>query len=344
MNSSAVTPKMDLVIAKQYELSLQFIQVKPMPQISKGLPSNEAKRLAREALMEKSFYRLRKTKVNPFPYDFILKPKNLCDNHAFIVILIHSYHDHEERRQAIRETWGSIAKGSLWPQRNIDVSVRMAYVFGRHLNDSLNNVLRDEAKVNNDIIQGNFMESYTNLTLKSILGLRFFSQYCGEARYYLKADDDVFVNLPFWVEILQHTPMHRSVMGAFHHQEIDKSKTRRVSRKDYPFERYTPYEMGLGYVIDGGLVHELISASEYVPSIPVEDVYVTGILGRILNVTHVVLKGAPFWHYFPPKSCEISANLTLVAHKVDPENMHRIWSDLINNVAPCPEMNADICL
>lgn len=345
-NSSMISfvgaSRMVLPGTKYHALTQQSIQVTPILQIPEDLPPQEAKQLAREAFIERSFYQLRETKVNPFLHDFVIAPNNFCFNDTFLVILIHSYHNHEERRQAIRETWGSVSKGSKWPRRDLNVSVRIAYVLGRHFNDSLNNRLRSEAEVHNDIIQGSFIDSYSNLTLKSVLGLRYFSRYCAEAKYYLKTDDDVFINIPFWVEILQHTPMYRSIMGVFHsHSKVFRSGRWGVSHKDYPFEYYTPYEMGLAYVIDGGLVGELVNASEYVPPIPIEDAYVTGILGRILNVTHVVLKGPHLWQYNSPKSCEISGNITLVGHELAPVKIHGIWKDLIDGVGPCPEMDSE---
>jgi len=44
-------------------------------------------------------------------------------------------------------------------------------------------------------VQGNFIDSYKNLTLKAVLGLRWMSQYCSQAPFAIKTDDDTFLNI-----------------------------------------------------------------------------------------------------------------------------------------------------
>jgi len=46
-----------------------------------------------------------------------------------------------------------------------------------------------------DLVQGNFFDSYKNLTLKAVLGLRWVSQYCRNAPFAIKVDDDTFLNI-----------------------------------------------------------------------------------------------------------------------------------------------------
>lgn len=45
-----------------------------------------------------------------------------------------------------------------------------------------------------DIIQENFIDTYHNLTIKSVLMLRWFVQNCRQAKYLFKTDDDMFVD------------------------------------------------------------------------------------------------------------------------------------------------------
>lgn len=54
-----------------------------------------------------------------------------------------------------------------------------------------------------DIIQERFVDSYNNLTLKSVIMLKLVSSFCtNTSKYLLKIDDDMFVNLPLIVEML----------------------------------------------------------------------------------------------------------------------------------------------
>ncbi|NXR67146.1 B3G5B glucosaminyltransferase, partial [Rhadina sibilatrix] len=53
-----------------------------------------------------------------------------------------------------------------------------------------------ESRQHGDILQGDFGDTYANLTLKTLLLLRWARACCGGAPFLLKADDDVFVNVP----------------------------------------------------------------------------------------------------------------------------------------------------
>jgi len=54
-----------------------------------------------------------------------------------------------------------------------------------------------------DLVQGNFVDSYKNLTLKAVMGLRWMSQYCSEAPFAIKTDDDTFLNIFEMVRLMQ---------------------------------------------------------------------------------------------------------------------------------------------
>ncbi|NXX72580.1 B3GT4 galactosyltransferase, partial [Spizella passerina] len=53
-----------------------------------------------------------------------------------------------------------------------------------------------ESRQHGDILQGDFADSYANLTRKTLLLLRWARACCAAAPFLLKADDDVFVNVP----------------------------------------------------------------------------------------------------------------------------------------------------
>merc|ERR1712106_1093846 len=46
-----------------------------------------------------------------------------------------------------------------------------------------------------DIVQGNFHDSYRNLTYKNIFGLLWVSNFCSQAEFVVKTDDDMYVDL-----------------------------------------------------------------------------------------------------------------------------------------------------
>ena len=80
-------------------------------------------------------------------------------------------------------------------------------------NSSVMMSLRKEAAVHNDIVLCGFQDSYYNMTIKSIMGLRYVTEECPHARYILKADDDVIVNWPYLLTVLNAQPKVRLLLG-----------------------------------------------------------------------------------------------------------------------------------
>ena len=55
-----------------------------------------------------------------------------------------------------------------------------------------------EQNIFRDILQDDFMDSYNNLTLKSIFTLKFFSDLGNQNLLLFKTDDDSFVHIGKW--------------------------------------------------------------------------------------------------------------------------------------------------
>lgn len=67
----------------------------------------------------------------------------------------------------------------------------------------MQNYLADESFVNNDIIQEQFLDTYNNLTLKSVMLLKWITSNCNKLVYTMKTDDDMYVNVPALVKNLK---------------------------------------------------------------------------------------------------------------------------------------------
>ncbi|CAK9293524.1 unnamed protein product [Gordionus sp. m RMFG-2023] len=55
--------------------------------------------------------------------------------------------------------------------------------------------LKIEARKYRDIVQGNFLDSYQNLTYKMIMGFKWIVSRCPKADYILKMDDDIYIDI-----------------------------------------------------------------------------------------------------------------------------------------------------
>ena len=52
-----------------------------------------------------------------------------------------------------------------------------------------------EFKLEADIVQGDFIDSYHNLTYKNVMGLLWATEYCSGAGVIVKTDDDMWLDL-----------------------------------------------------------------------------------------------------------------------------------------------------
>jgi len=130
---------------------------------------------------ERMYYRKRTTKVNTYNHRVLLVPTRLCDTSTVMVILVHSGTRNIAQRDAIRETWGDAVLTGRWPNEQRSEScagLRLSFVLGLSSDEAVNRAVREEYAHHNDIVQGDFIDHYHNMTLKSLLDLKVVDERC----------------------------------------------------------------------------------------------------------------------------------------------------------------------
>ena len=124
----------------------------------------------------------------------ILSPANVCTSSSpplHLLVVVCSAVNNYESRQGIRKSW---AKDQF-----ILKDVRVVFLLGKLTNNSADSKLKYESDTFGDILQEEFIDSYANLTVKSLMLLKWFQQNCdgehAKVEYVLKTDDDMYVNL-----------------------------------------------------------------------------------------------------------------------------------------------------
>lgn len=289
-------------------------------------------------LDQRSYFSRRIHKVNVFDHKVVKSAAEACNKDTYMVVLVHSLHSYRDRRDAIRSTWGEAARNGTWPLHGSlagPINVRVVFIFGQHTDARLEASLEQESQISGDIVQGDFIESYTNMTLKSLLGLKWVLEFCPSVRYLFKCDDDMFVNVAAILNLLRTSPMTWSIMGPLNRgSKVYRRGKWGLTKKQYPFYYYPPYESGSGYAISADLIHPLLETSDYVPWIFIDDVYITGILGKILGVGHVTQSGFAYWTSKSPSACEIANSTVLTGTRVSPKLQLEIWKELVAGI-PC---------
>ncbi|NXQ31487.1 B3GT2 galactosyltransferase, partial [Alaudala cheleensis] len=77
----------------------------------------------------------------------------------------------------------------------------------------LSPVLQEEDEAHGDLLQQDFLDTYNNLTLKTLMGLEWVTRFCPNATYVMKADSDVFLNLEFLARRLLVPPRSGFITG-----------------------------------------------------------------------------------------------------------------------------------
>lgn len=205
-----------------------------------------------------------------------------------IIIVVHSKVTNFKKRELIRGTWGN---------RHFLNAYRMKLVFflGKPFYDDIQILVNKEASENSDIVQGSFFDSYTNITHKAVLWLRWVSEYCPMVRYILKIDDDVFVN----VFALYHTfiPTDRNASNKiwcetkpFGTQPITRAKGAkwRVANHELEGHVYYPLQFCRGYfvILSRDSIRLLYEAAKVTPFFWMDDYYVFGILANTTGTLH----------------------------------------------------------
>ena len=139
--------------------------------------------------------------IQPDNVTTLISPSICEGRQPFLMVVVCSAVQNSEARKAIRDTWASSA--SKESNKNHEVPAKEVFVvflLGDPDNASLQLNIEEESRKFGDIVQEGFIDSYNNLTVKSVMLLKWVTQRCNSAFYIMKTDDDTMVNL----QSLQH--------------------------------------------------------------------------------------------------------------------------------------------
>lgn len=275
--------------------------------------------LNRSAFGEK--YTLNETRSNIYDFPYIINGSGVCQKikNPFLVIMILSVHTHIDTRTAIRNTWGRASNPGVWPRHGpLKQKVSLVFLFGSTKNHLANKIVAEESKMYGDIVQADFVDSYFNLTYKTVMGLRWVAEHCPGAKYILKADEDVFVHvLNLIMFLLKQKPNQRVVYGhTLYNSDVFREGRWGVSMRAYPLPVYPTYTCGNTYVISGALAADMYYTAGLLPYLNIEDVFVTGVLRIFVKADVMDVIGFTHWFEKKPLPCEFINQIRISATKV----------------------------
>ena len=223
---------------------------------------------------------------------------NICQEDSFLLIAIISSPENVHYRNKIRQSWHHVYKDSseqytthskpYWnTSQGLHDHFRVNHVFaiGQTNSEVSKKWICKEMNTYGDILLGNFSDTYHNLTTKSIMLFQWFTKYCSNARFLIKVDDNIHVNLPLLLGILNNVTHVTSdfIMGHVkiraNLKPIRKEKFAKwyMPESMYPEESYPRYVDGPAYAMPNHTALKLLPACISQPPVHFEDLFITGI-------------------------------------------------------------------
>ncbi|XP_072919612.1 beta-1,3-galactosyltransferase 2-like [Hemitrygon akajei] len=277
-------------------------------------------------------YSEKRTGYNPHHhYKYIINEPNKCEGQSpFLIVLIATEPNQIEARHAIRQTWGNESNvPGLRMIRLFLLGLRMA-------GGTFQQALYEESRQFHDIIQQDFLDTYYNLTIKTLMGMNWVATYCPHAWYIMKTDSDMFVNTEYLMNKLLkplHPPRHNYFTGYLmrgYSPNRNKDSKWYMPPELYPSERYPVFCSGTGYVFSGDLAEKIFKVSLSIRRLHLEDVYV-GICLAKLRIDPVPPPNEFLFNHWRVSysSCKYSHLIT--SHQFQPNELIKYWNHLQQN-------------
>ena len=221
---------------------------------------------------------------------YIIQNSDICQKAKLIkfLVVVHSSTTNFEQRLSTRNTWANVKIQEAF-------SMRIVFLLGKPVTHSTQEDILRENDCFGDIVQGDFMDSYHNLTHKAVLGLRWITENCRQAKFIVKVDDDVFVNIFKIVGQLtsEYDITSRTIFGEMRIRDaIHRKGQWKVEEKEFANMKYWPFQFCVGYfvMVTSELIPELYEQAKTTPFLWLDDVYVYGLLASKLdNIRHTNL-------------------------------------------------------
>ncbi|CAN0338615.1 beta-1,3-galactosyltransferase 2 [Lampetra fluviatilis] len=274
-------------------------------------------------------------------FAYILNEPNKCmPSHPFLVLLISSVPAQLDARQAIRETWGN---ESLVP----GIVIKRLFLLGAAPAEAgslhVQSLLEEESRRHGDLLQQNFVDTYYNLTLKTMMGLHWVSEHCSDVAYVMKTDSDMFVNVEFLVSTVLKPELHQPSLPDYFTGYLMRgySPNRNPESKwympveVYPGERYPTFCSGTGYVLSGTLAARVYRVSLTIRRLHLEDVYVGLCLAK-LRVTPTAPPSEFLFNHWRVSYSACKYSHLVTSHQFSPAELRRYWGHLQQHrSSPC---------
>ncbi|XP_076045723.1 beta-1,3-galactosyltransferase 5-like [Oratosquilla oratoria] len=207
---------------------------------------------------------------------YLIDQVNFCQDVPLKVVnVIPIKSDDFKNRRAIRRRWGRsdiILKTGLRP----------LFLLGLPSSNETQRSIEAESRLHRDLIQLDFVDTYLNLSLKTMSALHWKHTHCPSVPWLLKSDSDVILNV-FKLPVQLTEVKTEFACFAMYRKKVCRPTNCRnslwiISKSMYPSSLYPTYCNGPAYAVAQRAVLPLFTSSNKTDPFPMEDVYFTGML------------------------------------------------------------------
>lgn len=273
----------------------------------------------------------------PGNYKFIIDNTFKCESASpFLVLMVPVAPRNSAARDAIRETWGreTLVRGRR---------VITLFVLGR---PSTGNPAEQQRKLvqenqrHHDLIQSDFLDSYHNLTIKTMMILEWINTNCAGASYIMKIDSDMYLSVQNLVDLLVRpdTPKQGYMTGlVWWHSSVSRNIFNKfyIPRTVVAGPEFPPYPLGMSYIMSSDLPGKILGVAPNIRTFFIEDVH----LGMCLSLLDIKPTDPPEETMFlvnprhPLGSCTLSKVIAVTTDDI--RQMRTYWQTSRQPDAKC---------
>ena len=199
----------------------------------------------------------------------------------YLVLVLGAIYNFDVRK-SIRETWGNISRIE---NRTLD----LVFVIGKEKGvGNHTGAIYNESQKYNDILELDFIDSYTNLTIKTILALRWVLTDCPQAKFVVRNMDDCFLDVFKLDKEMLKFKDNDIFLGCEYHASPVTHEGKYAYISEVPLvgnpKYHPPFILGFSIVLSVDVIQKFYYLSCVVPLLWPDDCHL-GYLALLVNVT-----------------------------------------------------------
>lgn len=246
----------------------------------------------------------------PRNYTFVISDTPACTSTTpFLLLVVPVAPSGRAARDTIRKTWGS---QKLVLGQPVETLFMLGLSGAADAGPQQEELWRESRRYR-DLIQSDFLDSYHNLTIKTMMILEWVASNCLHTSYVMKVDSDVFLQVENLMRLLldPSTAKQNYMTGLvlWHNKVLRNPFSKHyMPRHVVPEPEYPPYTIGMCYVMSMDLPAKILEVSPQIKPVFIEDVYLGKCLKRLgippTDPPEKTLFLVDPWH--PLSSCSLS--------------------------------------